>query len=74
MRIFTWRQRAIVFVTTAATILVFLLLGAGIDRVLDSRPIGLVIGLLVSYPVTQWFVVKRMKKQIDREQKADKAE
>jgi F0F1-type ATP synthase assembly protein I len=71
MRIFTWRQRAIVFVTTSLSIGTFLLLGYGFDEIVGTRPIGFVIGLVVSYPVTQMLVVRRMKKQIDKEQAAE---
>lgn len=65
MKIFTWKQRAIVFLVTIATIAIFALIGYFIGNAAGSSTIGLVIAVLLSYPVTQFQLAKTMRRLYD---------
>ncbi|MDA0208440.1 MAG: hypothetical protein O3B64_03505 [bacterium] len=65
MKIFTWKQRAIVFLVTIATIALFALIGYLIGRAAGSGTIGLVIAVLLSYPATQFQLAKTMRRLYD---------
>lgn len=48
-------------IITLVTIIVFAGTGYLIDKSLDSSPITTIIGLLLSYPVAQILIAKRIK-------------
>ena len=61
MRLFTWQQRGIVFLVTVSSIMVFGGTGMLIDHFAQSRPLGLVLGVLISFPVTQVVLAKVLR-------------
>ena len=63
MKIFTWKQRAIVLGVTILLVLVFAAVGYGIGSLFDNWKLGAVLGVLVSYPFTQFALIRAMKGQ-----------
>lgn len=54
MRLFTWKHRILVQLITWSSIVLFGLIGYGLDIWLNTKPIFLVIMLLISFPVNAW--------------------
>lgn len=54
MRLFTWKHRMQVQLITWSTIIVFGLIGFGIDRLLNTNPLFLILMLIISFPVNAW--------------------
>jgi ABC-type iron transport system FetAB permease component len=67
MKIFTWKQRLVVFSTTLLIIGSFLLVGYLIGRWFEHTRAGVFLAVLASYPVTQWVLVKRIRVLHERE-------
>jgi F0F1-type ATP synthase assembly protein I len=61
MKLFTWRRAGIVIGVTVVSIAVFVGIGWGIDRLLDSSPVALIILFFISFPVAQFSMVKLLK-------------
>jgi lipoprotein signal peptidase len=65
MRIFTWKQRGIVWTSIIASLLLF----GGIGRLLDAAsktyPLFFIIFLLASAPFAMWLTVRRLKPIIE---------
>lgn len=51
-----------VFVVTLGSVLIFLLIGYIIDSNFNTKPWGIIISLLISFPITQFLVFKTAKK------------
>jgi len=71
MRIFTWRQRAIVLLVTLATIGLFVLAGWGIGVLLNQTRAGIFLAVLISYPFTQWVLIKAIARTHEHEKQLD---
>ncbi|PIR43508.1 hypothetical protein COV24_02390 [candidate division WWE3 bacterium CG10_big_fil_rev_8_21_14_0_10_32_10] len=50
------------FIITLANILAFFLIGYIIDVYFESNPYGKLISVLLSIPLTQYFIYKKVKK------------
>lgn len=76
MKIFTWRHRLLVLAWTLAVVVVFGLLGWWIGSAAGSSSAGLIVAILLSYPVSLWLIATRVKadaqKQFQEEKKEDK--
>ncbi len=70
MKIFTWRQRIIVLSTTIFMVGLFIAAGYGIGSWLNNTKAGIFIAVLVSYPFTQWVLVKRIR-EVHKQEKAE---
>ncbi len=66
VRIFTWRQRAIVAATTIFTIGVFLALGTLLATVTGSLAATLIVAALASFPANAWLLTKLMRREAGR--------
>lgn len=64
MRVFTWRQRIVTLGTTLATIGVFALVAYVLTRIFHWSNGIILIAVVLSFPVTQWVLVRRMKAHI----------
>lgn len=62
MRIFTWKQRLIVLSVTLAVIGFFVVIAYFIGRQIDRVSLALAVGVLFSYPFSQWMLYLAMKK------------
>ncbi len=62
MRIFTWKQRVIVFGSTLLTVGLFVLVGYLIGRLVNDIPLLIALSVLVSYPFSQFTIIKALKK------------
>ncbi len=62
MRIFTWQQRVIVFGSTLLTVGLFVLAGYLIGRLVNDVPLLIALSVLVSYPFSQFAIIKTLKK------------
>ena len=62
MRIFTWKQRVIVFGSTLLTVGLFVLVGYLIGRLVNDIPLLIALAVLVSYPFSQFAIIKALKK------------
>jgi F0F1-type ATP synthase assembly protein I len=60
---YNWKVRAKVFGVTIATLAVFIGAGYLIDRLLTSFPVGLIIGIVVSFPFTAMILNRVLKAQ-----------
>ncbi len=58
-----WKQRAVVFSTTLATIFLFYGIGFVLDRLLETGPLFQVIAVLCSFPVTQYLLYRFLVKK-----------
>ncbi len=65
-KIFTWRQRWVVYSTNAMIVPVFALIGFGLDRWLGTKPWLLVIGTVGSFPLALAVTLYRLKKELKR--------
>lgn len=62
MKLFTWKQRAIVWGTTLATLAVFLGIGYLLDLWLSTGRISFFIGLFLSFPVNSVLLKRNITK------------
>jgi len=62
MKLITWKQRLVIFGTTILMIGVFSLVGYGIGRLVGNWKLFLILGVLLSYPVTQWLFLWKFRK------------
>lgn len=62
MKIFTWKQRVIVLTTTLVVAGIFLTAGYFIGKVANNVTAGLIIAILVSYPFTQFTLIKTLQR------------
>lgn len=72
MKVFTWKQRIVVIGVTVLMIAIFGAVGYAIGLALDNWRIGIAIGALVSYPFTQFTLVRAVKRLYDQENKDQK--
>lgn len=63
MKIFTWRQRVWVILINIAMIGVFAGLGYWLDIKFDKKPLFLILGVFVSFPLGQWLLIKILKSE-----------
>lgn len=71
MKIFTWKQRVLVFVTTILVVSVFALVGYIIGRVVDNIPLLIMISVLVSYPFSLFALTHVMKRDYEKRSKKE---
>lgn len=62
MKIFTWKQRAVVLAVTLGMVGLFVLTGWGIGHLVGQTKAGIFIAVLISYPFTQWALAKSILK------------
>ena len=62
MKIFTWKQRIVVLLTTLGVAGIFLLAGFLIGKTVGNTTAGLIVAVLVSYPFTQFTLVKTLNR------------
>ena len=60
MKIFTWKQRLIVLLTTATLVALFGAVGYLIGSMVENWRAGVVIAVLISYPFTLWALAKSL--------------
>jgi len=63
MKLITWRHRLAIFGTTLLMIGVFALIGYAVGRWVGNWKLFLVLGVLISYPFTQWFFLWQLRKK-----------
>ncbi|HPF95169.1 MAG: AtpZ/AtpI family protein [Candidatus Magasanikbacteria bacterium] len=63
MKIFTWRQRVWVILTNLVMIGVFAGIGYWLDVKFDKKPLFLILGVLTSFPLGQWILIKILKSE-----------
>lgn len=61
----SWKTRIIVFFGNLLCILVFLAIGWYLDRRFGTNPKILIASLVVSFPVTQVFVIKLLRRLLE---------
>ncbi len=66
MRVFTWRQRFVTLSTTLAVIGFFALIAYGLTRIFNWPNSVIMVAVLLSFPVSQLIIVRRMKAHIKR--------
>lgn len=64
MRIFTLRQRLIVYGTTLSIIVVMCGLGFWVGGQVGSAKLGVLGGLVISFPITQYLLIKQLRKHL----------
>lgn len=69
MKIFTWKQRVIVFFTTIAVISVFALIGYAIGTWVDNVALLVMLGVLVSYPFSLFAIAKVLRRNHEKSEK-----
>jgi hypothetical protein len=62
MKIFTWKQRATVLLVTVSMVSLFGLAGWGIGYAAGNYKAGIFIAVLISWPFTQWALVRQILK------------
>lgn len=62
MKIFTWKQRVIVWMTTVVTVVVAGGAGYGLDVLLGTHNIFFILGLVVSFPINAYMVKRNILK------------
>lgn len=62
MKVFTWNQRFVVYSVTLLCVGLFGLAGYGVGSLLGSGKIGIVVGVLASYPFAQFALVQAIKR------------
>ncbi len=63
MKIFTWRQRVWVIVINLVMIGAFAGLGFWLDTTFDKKPLFLILGVFISFPLGQWLLIKILKSE-----------
>lgn len=61
MKLFTWKHRALVLGTTLLVVGVFGALGWWIGSHAGSSKAGVIVAVLLSYPVSLWLVATRVR-------------
>lgn len=69
MKIFTWKQRLVVLLTTLGVAGIFLLAGFLIGKTAGNTTAGLLIGLVISYPISQFTLMRAIKRLHESESK-----
>lgn len=72
MKVFTWKQRILVLGISLGVITLFVAVGYGIGLLLGNGKLGIILAVLLSYPVTQWTLVKSVQKLYEKESIEDK--
>jgi hypothetical protein len=62
MKIFTWKQRAVVLLVTVSMVGLFGLAGWGIGTLAGNHKAGIFIAILISYPFSQMVLVKQIQR------------
>ncbi len=57
------KDRLSVFLTTLATVVLFVGCGLLLDRTFDSKPLATILLLMLSYPVCQYLLYKKFIKK-----------
>jgi hypothetical protein len=73
MKIFTWKQRAVVLGVTIGIVFLFGLVGWGIGNFIDQPKAGIFIAVLISYPFTQWTLLDVMRRVHETESQDENA-
>lgn len=71
MKIFTWKQRIIVFFTTVSVIGVFALVGYLIGRAVNNIALVVMLAVLVSYPFSMLTIARVLKRKFEKEHKIE---
>lgn len=71
MKVFTWKQRIVVIGVTVLMIALFGAIGYAIGLALDNWKLGIAIGALVSYPFTQFTLVRAVNRLYKHENKQE---
>lgn len=71
MKIFTWRQRIIVLLMNIGSLFLFFGMGYLFDQRLGTKPWGMVIGLILSFVVGQFFLAKVLIAEYHRTSKSE---
>jgi F0F1-type ATP synthase assembly protein I len=69
MQLFTMKQRFVIWSSTFGTIGVFGLIGWGLDKLFDTRPIIFVLGVLLSFPFSLFIAIRRLQPVIEADVK-----
>ena len=72
MSIFTWKQRVLIVVVTVGTIAIFGLIGYLIGNVFSQWKLGVAIAIIVSYPFTQWALIRSVQRLNNKEKQEKK--
>lgn len=68
MKIFTWKQRILVMSVTLIMIFLFAFVGYLIGKALGNYQFGIALGALISYPFTQFTLVRSIQRLHKKEQ------
>lgn len=71
MKIFTWKQRIIVFFTTISVIGAFALVGYLIGRAVNNVTLVVLLAVLVSYPFSLLTIARVLKRKFEKEHKIE---
>lgn len=71
MKIFTWKQRIIVFFTTISVIGAFALVGYLIGRAVNNIALVVMLAVLVSYPFSMFTIARVLKRRFEKEHKSE---
>lgn len=71
MKIFTWKQRIIVFFTTISVIGAFALVGYLIGRAVNNIALVVMLAVIVSYPFSMFTIARVLKRRFEKEHKSE---
>lgn len=69
MKLFTWKQRFTIWSTAVGSLIIFGLIGFGLDQLFGTYPIIFVILLLGSFPVALMLTIRRLQPVIQADLK-----